>query len=145
LHEARLIIAGIDDAPERPVRVPILHGLVGNVRFGSGSAVAGMSKPPFSSFFTPASGLESIRDLSALWSQRPLRAEERTLESVDTIVSFWPILLKNSSAQFFDFVQGVVEPLAECRSSILSDSKRSIFLRDGSHTMPTEFFNRIGR
>ena len=57
----------------------------------------------------------------------------------------WPILLKNASALLFDFVQGVVGALTDRRSSILGDSEGSIFLRDGSQTVPTEFFNRIGR
>ena len=39
-------------------------------RYGSGSAVAGTSKPPFGSSFTPASGSASIPDFTVPWSQR---------------------------------------------------------------------------
>jgi len=60
-------------------------------------------------------------------------------------VWFGPILLKNSFLPFFDFVQGVVEPLPDRRSSIVGDSERSIFLPDGAQATPNEFFNRNGR
>ena len=38
--------------------------------------------------------------------------------------------LKNSLAPIFDFVQGVIDPLADRRSSIVGGSERSIFSLD---------------
>ena len=72
-------------------------------------------------------------------------AEQRTVSCIGLYDRRESILLKNSSVPFLDFVQGVVEPLPDRRSSIVGDSERSISLQDGPRGTPTEFFNRIGR
>ena len=48
----------------------------------------------------------------------------------NTTDGFGSIVLKNSPSLSFDFVQGVVAPLADRRSSIVGRSERSIFLPD---------------